>query len=800
MAPHDVKGARKARMARVWSAFVAIATTISSLSAIPVSNGVVSCPVEASSREHGCEQGFGSEAPRSSTSRSGFHNGKLGRMWMASQSPGHQAFVLGRSNLGRNDGGKGSEGFDVEDEERSSTRSHQGSSRSSSQRRTHGSGSRVDWAKRRTTDTSSGFGSSRCFVECSYSREGHGGRDQSSGEAHGSNIERNQRQGAPIYTSSKDFSRSGTYVSKLGASKSIAHEFSRSKQFRRGTPSDGRDDEDDGSSRDAISRHDEPGASTCDDNDLSKHGSWFWRKRRADDRGRVRPAAAEKAKPGGRVHGGRDCPAERRGSEGQRSRDLRLRGAEQSTCLLGEHAEPELPFKLKEKVKPPQWQLISQAWERHLADKKRASMTKEQVAKVLESDWKSEMETFMNEAFVTTVAFPTSKRLVTEVFTTSQRVHEAAHRRGHMTGTPVSLETGYDLTKPRDQERALQQLDEEDPFFLVLAFPCGFWSPLMNLNGPKNYKQRLKEALTLVKFAFKMAERQLARGRHVLLGNPAGSRAWKLPWVIRKLKELNLKLVKFDQCRFNLRSLNGFLHKKPTYFATSSQAVYSKFVDKKCKRNHVHDLVFGGQKTSRRAGLYTLTMARAMVEAMEEQFEMDGRREVEVLVHEAMAVGDDNDAASDIQVEDESGGAGVQFIADDSDSDVELKDEDEIKVSAAVKQAVKRIHESTGHRSNKRLARALSISNAPPEVILAAKHLKCDVCDERRQPKARRPASLPVPKDTSDQCHIDLLVVNDAAEKKYVICHITDFTSRYQMAGILQSKATAEVISFLKQH
>ena len=58
MASHDAKGGRKARMARILSAFVAIATTISSLSAIPVSNGVVGCPVEASSREHGCKQGL----------------------------------------------------------------------------------------------------------------------------------------------------------------------------------------------------------------------------------------------------------------------------------------------------------------------------------------------------------------------------------------------------------------------------------------------------------------------------------------------------------------------------------------------------------------------------------------------------------------------------------------------------------------------------------------------------------------------------------------------------------------------
>ena len=179
---------------------------------------------------------------------------------------------------------------------------------------------------------------------------------------------------------------------------------------------------------------------------------------------------------------------------------------------------------------------------------------------------------------------------------------------------------------------------------------------------------------------------------------------------------------------------------------------------------------------------------------------MDGQREVEVLVQETMAAEDGGDVDPEFQDDAAADGSAVEFIYEDSDSDVDVPNEDEVKIPAAVKLAVKRIHESTGHRSNKRLARALAISGAPPEVILAAKHLKCDVCAERRQPKTRRPASLPVPKDTSDQCHIDLFVVEDAADRSYVVCHITDFTSRYQMAGILQSKATAEVVSFLKQH
>ena len=110
-------------------------------------------------------------------------------------------------------------------------------------------------------------------------------------------------------------------------------------------------------------------------------------------------------------------------------------------------------------------------------------------------------------------------------------------------------------------------------------------------------------------------------------------------------------------------------------------------------------------------------------------------------------------------------------------------------------QAVKRLHESTGHRSLKRLARALAISGAPVETVVAPKALKCGVCAERRKAKPPKPASLPTP-----QVSIDLLHVYDAADTKYVIAHMTDYTSRYQMAGILDGKSSAEVTSFIKQN
>jgi len=199
-------------------------------------------------------------------------------------------------------------------------------------------------------------------------------------------------------------------------------------------------------------------------------------------------------------------------------------------------------------------------------------------------------------------------------------------------------------------------------------------------------------------------------------------------------------------------------------------------------------------------------MARAIVQALEEHFEFDFGRQLADSVnfpsHGVQALEDELDA----EVEAAGGnvphppdeGEAVRFLDDDSGSDVAVPEHP--KASLAVMQAVKRLHESTRHRSPKRLARALAISGAPVETVVAAKALKCDVCAERRKAKPPKPASLPTPKDTSDQVFIDLFHVYDAADTKYVIVHMTDYTSRYQMAGVLDGKSSAEVTSFIKQN
>ena len=42
-------------------------------------------------------------------------------------------------------------------------------------------------------------------------------------------------------------------------------------------------------------------------------------------------------------------------------------------------------------------------------------------------------------------------------------------------------------------------------------------------------------------------------------------------------------------------------------------------------------------------------------------------------------------------------------------------------------------------------------------------------------------------------------MTTDAAGTSYAVCHLTDFATRYQQAGLLQSKASAGVVAFIRQ-
>ena len=463
------------------------------------------------------------------------------------------------------------------------------------------------------------------------------------------------------------------------------------------------------------------------------------------------------------------------------------------------------PWTLDSELKTGQGQLVSQAWQKHEADRVRISKSPKQILEVMEADFFKEMKDHMNEIFVSTVDLD-SHRLrhdgifLSEVYTNSQRVMTEARKRGHRTGTPISLETGFDLLRPLDQRLAMKIVEEEDPYALVLAFPCGPFSPLRNLNpngDPQKQAQRLEEGRALLQFAVKLARFQKKRGRHFILENPIPSAAWKEPELRRLIEELHCCIAEFDQCRLGLRSAQGVPHKKPTRLATSSPSVAELLDGRRCKRNHDHAPVLGGTHVTARAGRYPGPLARAMVMGLEAQFDDEGKKPFEVNAADTVeegAVGDE---------EGEDGDYVSSLPGDITDSEDEIGGETPVPkkmhVTAAIKQSVKRLHESTGHRSNRRLARALALAGAPGEVVWAAKHHKCSVCQEKKAPKARRPVSLPMPKECSDQVHIDLVEMYDSTGAKFMVVHMTDYATRFQLADVLEDKSTKSVVQFVKR-
>ena len=239
------------------------------------------------------------------------------------------------------------------------------------------------------------------------------------------------------------------------------------------------------------------------------------------------------------------------------------------------------PWRIHQEVKPGLSTQIAQAWEKHKRDRRAVSSSTKEVHDAMEVASEKEMESCLNEVFVASVNL-SSQPLMQEIFTTAQRVTQEAGKLGHRVGEPLSLETGWDFMKSLDRKAAYKLIEKTKPYFLVVAYPCGPWSPLMRLRPAANLEQIRQEHRVLIQFALKLARLQKKNHCHFILENPIGSASWNLPEVVKFLEEEEARLAKFDQCRFNLRSEAGMLHKKGTQMATSSEAVHRRLDGVRC--------------------------------------------------------------------------------------------------------------------------------------------------------------------------------------------------------------------------
>ena len=232
------------------------------------------------------------------------------------------------------------------------------------------------------------------------------------------------------------------------------------------------------------------------------------------------------------------------------------------------------PWMVHQELKKGIATMVSQAWQQHERDRRLVSRSAKEVLEVMQTQWEQDIEKGLNETFMTAIRFGDKDNpLVSEIYTNTQRVMKEASRRGHAVGTAMSLETGWNFLKEEDRKRAFQKVKEEKPYFLVLAFPCRPWSPLMNLNPALDLPQRRAEGLELIRFALDLAKLQASAGRHYLLENPLTSAAWKLEEVQKFLEEMDCYVADFHQCRFGLKGSTGKLHRKATRMVSSSKVL-----------------------------------------------------------------------------------------------------------------------------------------------------------------------------------------------------------------------------------
>ena len=263
-------------------------------------------------------------------------------------------------------------------------------------------------------------------------------------------------------------------------------------------------------------------------------------------------------------------------------------------------------------------------------------------------------ETLEHEAYVVKPVprTPGSKQRfrILEIFTWSCMVSLTAARMGWEFLEPVTLESGWDLTCRETQDRAMQYIKEVSPDLLVVAWPCGPWSPLQQLNVQTETQRRALRAKRrankpLLAFARRAVLWQRSRGGAVG-ENPERSKAWDQEEIVEAFQGLPGTVL--DQCQYGLRHpVNGMPLRKRTRL--HGQARVLKYLQKRCKGDHEHHPIEGSfkgkdgkwQSLSTWAGGYPASLCRAMVKGAEE-FLRSGEAYVED-PHEEDTVPDDLD-------------------------------------------------------------------------------------------------------------------------------------------------------------
>ena len=112
--------------------------------------------------------------------------------------------------------------------------------------------------------------------------------------------------------------------------------------------------------------------------------------------------------------------------------------------------------------------------------------------------------------------------------------------------------------------------------------------------------------------------------------------------------------------------------------------------------------------------------------------------------------------------------------------------EDGKKIPAAVQSSLRRLHQNLAHPGREDLVRHLRLAGSAPEVLEAAKRLRCQVCDRHHRGKSARPSSLPTLLEFNQLVAVDAFSVYDAHHTRVEFMMIIDLGTGFCTARELE--------------
>ena len=428
---------------------------------------------------------------------------------------------------------------------------------------------------------------------------------------------------------------------------------------------------------------------------------------------------------------------------------------------------------------------------------------------------------------------------------------EIAHRFNLNPGRAFDLKLDCDLLKANKRNEVLQYVKDVRPGLVCIAPPCEMYSQLQNLSKNKRervpallqkYLKRKSEGEQLLLFALQLCELCDDLGIKFLLEHPHAASSWKHRAMEQLLSKPNVVYTKADQCQYGLRGESGQPQRKRTGFATNSPEI-AKALDALCPGDHQHEVIIGGTK-SRKAQIYPEGLREAILAAYarsigagvytitSEQMFLENDRlnsllAVELMVDSELHPGHSPDRDQETtlraqqvpghelhlsevdperpdQVESVLPGPTWELHAEELQGDGdqgEHEPESNERTNAplplerrfTMDRLLHRAHVGMGHPSPDRFVRILRYAKAKPEVIEAAKRLKCSVCQRHAQVRPARRSAPPKELSFNECVGVDVVFLPTLGNRSRPALNVIDWSSKFQLMIPLPNKKPGQV-------